>query len=990
MHYRYYLFIAAIAFFAVLPGSLNAQVLHSGEATFFYFHKNNAIPLSLEYSLSHEQKQERYQALTTHTSGIPVHAGFSLGAGINPLHQGYWQTLGDTMFVWTIRIQTPEALGTGLVFENFNLSPRARIFLYTPDQEHVIGAYTSFNNRASQTMSTHILPGSELIIEYQERIEHQTHPMMDSHFEISEVIHLFTGLDNFLYDKNVPSSQPCHVNINCPEGDDWQVQKRGVAKMVMRQGSGWFLCSGSLINTTANDGTPYFLTADHCASEASEADYNVWQFYFNYERPDCSNTGTVPTNMVTGAVKLATGPIQGGTDFKLLLLNTDPLPSEWNLYYNGWSISTASSPNGVSIHHPAGDAKKISTYITSLQNSTWPGAQGAPPGLSNGAWRVRWAATQTNHSVVQGGSSGSPIFNSEGLIVGTLTGGSSNCDNPNNFDYYGKMDKHWTANGASNDKQLAPWLNPTNLNITFMNGFDPLTFNPYPAPLNIIALKQGQNVVITWQNPVAHISTAPPIQKYTIYRNGVILHEHTDLQNLTFTDPEPGLGFFTYYLTTTYLPEDQEAVTSNASEVFGVLFPENCELVLNDFPYQQTFMENEVPECWLVESQNASTWQIVSDYSPNAQVQIQPVSGDHFLMVTPSSEHKEEWFISPQIDFTNLNNPRLRFSFAGNYELSPLEVTYELGLYISINESVFEPVWFHYSEPSIYTVDNFSWVTKGVNLNQYQGQDNVRIAFRFHSDQPEWIALDQIILQHSNEVTAVVNPANSGLVRGLGFYSPQEEVTLQTIPNDGFGFVHWKQGEEIVGDQLNYSFAMPDNNISFTAVFASAFKLEVEVFPAGAGSITGEGFYLGGQVANLIATANPGYRFVNWNYFGNILSTSPSFAYTMPNANRKLQAFFEEGVNVENFEPTQKQIVISPNPSSGYFNLHLTNALTQGSAPLSLEIIDLQGRTKHSQQLPMDTSSNAVTVNVQHLPTGLYLIRVHNGNEAFTQKLMIQ
>ena len=54
-------------------------------------------------------------------------------------------------------------------------------------------------------------------------------------------------------------SGSCNNNVICPEGDPWRDQIRSVA-MITVGGSGF--CTGQLINNCANDGTPYFLTAE--------------------------------------------------------------------------------------------------------------------------------------------------------------------------------------------------------------------------------------------------------------------------------------------------------------------------------------------------------------------------------------------------------------------------------------------------------------------------------------------------------------------------------------------------------------------------------------------------------------------------------------------------------------------------------------------------------------------------------------------------------
>jgi len=65
-----------------------------------------------------------------------------------------------------------------------------------------------------------------------------------------------------------------------------------------------------------------------------------------------------------------------------------------------------------------------------------------------------------------------PIFNNNGLVVGTLTGGSSYCTSPTSPDAYGKFSYHWTSNGTTNDKQLKPWLAP-NSSATSCDYLDP-------------------------------------------------------------------------------------------------------------------------------------------------------------------------------------------------------------------------------------------------------------------------------------------------------------------------------------------------------------------------------------------------------------------------------------------------------------------------------------------------------------------------------------
>jgi hypothetical protein len=133
------------------------------------------------------------------------------------------------------------------------------------------------------------------------------------------------------------------------------------------------------------------------------------------------------------------------------LLNNN-VPSTYQPYYNGWDKSGTAATSGSGIHHPEGIIKKFSVFSTTLINNATH-------------WRVTWANQPGfGHSVTAQGSSGSPLFNQNKLIVGTLTGGWSFCSAPTDADVYGKFSYHWQSNGTTNDKQLKPWLDAINAN----------------------------------------------------------------------------------------------------------------------------------------------------------------------------------------------------------------------------------------------------------------------------------------------------------------------------------------------------------------------------------------------------------------------------------------------------------------------------------------------------------------------------------------------
>ena len=138
---------------------------------------------------------------------------------------------------------------------------------------------------------------------------------------------------------------------------------------------------------------------------------------------------------------------------------------DFNPYFAGWDRNNTGATS-CEFSPPSGDIKKVSTYTSSLTSDG---------GLNwfnnnNTHWSVTWANTSNGHGVTEGGSSGSPIFNQNGLIVGKLTGGSSYCDATSSPDIYGKIWYSWDQMGNSSGQQLKPWLDPNSTNVTSLQG----------------------------------------------------------------------------------------------------------------------------------------------------------------------------------------------------------------------------------------------------------------------------------------------------------------------------------------------------------------------------------------------------------------------------------------------------------------------------------------------------------------------------------------
>ena len=412
---------------------------------------------------------------------VPYRYAVSLVTDIDPAGSGEWTTSMDGTRIWRVTVKAPGALATTLYFDQFRLPGSGRLFIYNPKRTHVLGAFTAENNNSRNLFATALLQGDEFTLEYNAIAGTTETPLL----HLSEVAYAYRGVrDPNKAPGDFGQSGPCEVNINCQEGAAWQLQKRGAVRISVKRSGSSFWCSGSMINNARNDRKQYLLTADHCGANTTETDWNQWIFYFGYESLLCPNPVDEPSsNTMTGGKRIAFGGDSGntGSDFFLMLLN-EPVPVSYNVFYNGWSREDIPSPFGVGIHHPQGDIKKISTYTTPLQTSNWSG------GTLLSHWKVNWAATMSNHGVTERGSSGSPIFDNNGRIVGTLTGGDSQCDSSslNAPDYYGKFSWHWDKNGTDSASCLKYWLDPDNTGILVLDGMMvSVNENPSSQPIKV-------------------------------------------------------------------------------------------------------------------------------------------------------------------------------------------------------------------------------------------------------------------------------------------------------------------------------------------------------------------------------------------------------------------------------------------------------------------------------------------------------------------------
>lgn len=394
----------------------------------------------------------------------PFRFGKEFEVKISPKNEGVWTTLDNGDRIWQINIVSKDARTLNFILDQYQLSPNAKLYIHN-DKKQFLGYYTAKENTKNKQVSTWLIDGEKATIEfYEPKAE-----IGQSTFEISKIVHGYRSVKNIEDNtKGLNTSGHCNVDVDCAAGDDWEKQKQSVA-LILSSGSAW--CTGTLINNTAEDGTPYFLTANHCINSQTTS----WAFRFKWisENPDCGTTapsGDGPkTFSMSGASIVAK---DNGTDFLLLKLNND-IPENWDLTYAGWDRSGNIPENVTGLHHPDGDIMKISQYYSSPIKSTRYGV-------------TNWEIADWDLGMTEGGSSGSGLFDQNGRIIGQLYGGEASCSGTNTngkWDNYGRFDVSWEGGGTPQTR-LKDWLDPIN------TGANTLDYYPFIQLNDDLALQE--------------------------------------------------------------------------------------------------------------------------------------------------------------------------------------------------------------------------------------------------------------------------------------------------------------------------------------------------------------------------------------------------------------------------------------------------------------------------------------------------------------------
>jgi PKD repeat protein len=388
-------------------------------------------------------------------NNLPLRYGVINEVNLDLRSEASVTVMPDGGTIWQYRINSPYGKSVQVIFKTYFIPEKAELYLYDENYENIAGAYTVSNMTGDLTFVTADFPGNHVIIEYYEPADVKFKGQLIIGWIGQSYIDVFENKS-----RNVDANG--YIPVNCDEGIEFQDQKHSVCKYSFNDNTYSYLCSGALINNTRNDGTPYFLTANHCVNTQQEASTVV--AYFNYEDASCSYIVPYTSQTLTGATLMTTGK---SSDYTLLEFN-NPVPSSYQPYFAGWDISESAPLNSVCIHHPNGEKKKIAVdndpAVSYDKSITWEDGTITP---ANSHWQVDF-----DEGVTYSGSSGGPLFDQNKNIVGQLHGGNAT-------DYFGKLGYSWLQPNITL-ATLQSFLDPDNSGATFHRGYYPADNLPDP------------------------------------------------------------------------------------------------------------------------------------------------------------------------------------------------------------------------------------------------------------------------------------------------------------------------------------------------------------------------------------------------------------------------------------------------------------------------------------------------------------------------------
>jgi lysyl endopeptidase len=362
--------------------------------------------------------------------------------------RGALRATADGGFVWAASIRSKDASALRVHISNINIPDDSDLYFFNMDSM-AFGPYRKEVDTGD--FWTNTVWGSEGIVLLRHYGPGGKADLEGTSLLISDLGHIGP---NFTNGVNPQLESFCAFNVSCIENAECTNEaavtdaKAGIALIQWIAGAFINTCTGGLIaDTDGSTQVPLFLTANHCINKSKDAP-NI-EFHFNYTVPCGTTNCPAQTTQPGSAVVLGSTILDTGTngDHTLLQMNSG---APGGSVFLGWTNSPVANTSGAALHRISHPAWAPQAYSAQAVNTSAGTCRTLPRG--------EFIYSTDTFGGTEGGSSGSPVVNGAGQIVGQLYGACGTnvgdaCDSGSNATVDGALAGYYADVAAFLDPQ---------------------------------------------------------------------------------------------------------------------------------------------------------------------------------------------------------------------------------------------------------------------------------------------------------------------------------------------------------------------------------------------------------------------------------------------------------------------------------------------------------------------------------------------------------